>query len=178
MSEEKVKQQDDFFLIDDDDDDSMENKYLSFKVGLESFCIEIKKVIQIVQMQKISTIPEVPDFIKGVINLRGKVFPVIDLHLRFGQEEVAYNDRTCIIVVNVEEVYFGFIVDTVDEVLYITEDAIQEAPGFRSSEEKNKYIKGLGKVNEEVIIILDIEKIVEREKIIEFTAEAKAEAVQ
>lgn len=101
------------------DDSSLKDKYLTFKVHDEDYGIEIRYVIEIIGIQKITQIPDMPSFIKGVINLRGRVIPLIDIRLRFNLEEIEYGNRTCIVVVAVGDAYFGLIVDTVSEVVDI-----------------------------------------------------------
>jgi len=148
-----------FDTLDDEDADSMMDKYMTFKVGGEIFGIAIEFILEIVELQKITDVPDMPQYVKGVINLRGKIIPVIDLRLRFGIEEIEYGDRTCIIITEINNTAVGFIVDTVNEVVNITENNISPPPDFKSAEGKDKYIKGLGKVGEEVKIILDVEKL-------------------
>lgn len=151
---------DDFFTaVDDEDDDSMENKYMTFRVGDESFGIDIKYILEIIELQKITEVPDMPVFTKGVINLRGKIIPVMDLRLRFKLEKREYDDRTCIIVTDINNTPVGFVVDTVEEVSNITGDNIEPPPKFKAIEGKERYIKGLGKIGDDVKIILDIEKI-------------------
>src|SRR3990172_5823963 len=103
--------------IEEIDEDTQEGKYLTFTMGKEEYGIEIHNVTEIIGIQSITDLPDTPDFVKGVINLRGKVIPVLDVRLRFKMEEKAYNDRTCIIVVNIRNMSVGLIVDTVSEVL-------------------------------------------------------------
>lgn len=155
--------EDDLLLVtDEDDENSQENKYLLFNLGDEVYGIEILHVTDIIEMQKITEVPDMPNFIKGVINLRGKVIPVMDLRLRFGIPEREYDDRTCIIVVNIDNQAIGFIVDTVAEVHDIYEKDISPAPNFKSDSGKEQYISGLGKIGEEVKILLDVKRILGR----------------
>ncbi len=104
-----------------------------------------------------------PNFVKGVINLRGKVIPAVDLRLRFGMEEREYDDRTCIVIVSVNESTIGLIVDIVSEVHEIGKEDMGPPPSFKSSSGKEQYIAGLAKRGEEVKIILDVEKIISNE---------------
>jgi len=160
MAEQILKEhEDDMFLTDDEDEDSMTDKYMTFKIADEYFGIAIQNILEIVELQKITEVPDMPVFVKGVINLRGKIIPVIDLRIRFHIEEKEYNDRTCIIITEINGTAVGFIVDEVDEVADIPEKNISEPPDFKSADGKEKYIKGLGKVGEEVKIILNIEKL-------------------
>ncbi|WP_233143038.1 chemotaxis protein CheW [Marispirochaeta aestuarii] len=166
MAEEKYRQidDDDMFLVDDEDEQYQENKYLLFNIGKEIYGINIMVVTDIIELQKITEVPDMPDYIKGVINLRGKVIPVMDLRLRFGMEPRAYDDRTCIIIVHVENTSIGFIVDTVSEVKDIRESDIDPPPSFKKHAARDRYISGLGKVDEEVRILLDVKKILEQDE--------------
>lgn len=135
-----------------------ENKYLSFKLGKEEYGINIKYITEIIGLQNITHLPELPVYVKGVINLRGKVIPVIDVRLRFGKEERAYDERTCMIVTHINEMSVGLIVDMVSEVLDIASKQIDPPPKMSKSAE-SRFIQGLGKVEEEVKIILDINNL-------------------
>jgi purine-binding chemotaxis protein CheW len=112
-------------------------KYLTFSLKEEEYGIGILKVKEIIGMMPITSVPRTPDFVKGVINLRGKVIPVVDLRLKFSMESISYTDRTCIIVVEIESdaatVFIGIVVDAVSEVLNITERDIEETPTFGTS---------------------------------------------
>lgn len=165
MSEQSIRNQiEETFYIDDDEDvDTQENKYMLFNIAEEVYGIDIIHVLEIIEVQKITEIPDMPDYIKGVINLRGKIIPVMDMRLRFGMEERSYDDRTCIIIVKVNDTAIGFIVDTVAEVQTITRDNIDPPPQFRSKKMRDKYLKGIGKVGDEVKILLDAEKIIFKE---------------
>jgi purine-binding chemotaxis protein CheW len=169
MSEELQKNQviddDDLFLADDDDENTMENKYLLFNLGKEVYGIGIAFVRDIIELQPITNVPDMPNYVKGVINLRGNVIPVIDLRLRFGLEAREYDDRTCIIIVNNESMSTGLIVDTVAEVDEIPRSDVDEPPKFKSNTGKERYISGLGKVNDEVKILLNVEKILTDENL-------------
>lgn len=151
---------DDIFLVDDDDENQNDNKYLLFNLGNEIFGLKISSIIQIVEMQKITEVPDMPPYIKGVINRRGKVIPLMDLRLRFEMEGREYDDRNCIIIVSVHESFIGFIVDTVAEVHNIDESNIEPSPNFKNDSVNDRYISGLGKVGDEVKILLDVEKII------------------
>ncbi|HMA99507.1 MAG TPA: chemotaxis protein CheW [Spirochaetota bacterium] len=139
--------------------DAQADKYMLFKIADEVYGIGIKSITEIIELQKITHVPDMPDYIKGVINLRGKVIPVMDIRLRFGMPERDYDDRTCIIIVNINDTSIGFLVDTVAEVHDIPEKNIEPAPDFKDNQARNNYIAGLGKVGEEVKILLDAEKM-------------------
>ena len=147
--------------IDDDNEDTQANKYLFFRIGQESYGIGISHIIEIIELQRISAVPDMPRYVKGVINLRGKAIPIIDLRLRFGLPERAYDDRNCIVVTEIEEVLIGFVVDTVEEVVEIAEGQIEPAPRFNTASGQEQYLSGLGKVGEEVKILLDVGKLME-----------------
>ncbi|MFQ5649175.1 MAG: chemotaxis protein CheW [bacterium] len=144
--------------VEDVQEDTQEGKFLTFALGNEEYGIEIRNVTEIIGIQKITDLPDTPHFVKGVINLRGKVIPVIDVRLRFGLEELEYNDRTCIIVVNIRNMTVGLIVDTVSEVMDISERDV-EAPPKVNTTAGARYIQGLGKVGDDVKILLDTHKL-------------------
>ena len=154
----------DLFIEDDEDDDNQSNKYLMFNLGSEEYGIDITRITAIEELPQITTIPDMPNFVKGVINLRGKVIPAVDLRLRFGLEEREYDDRTCIIIVSVDESTIGLIVDIVSEVHEIEKNDIGPPPSFKNLSGKEQYIEGLAKKGEEVKIILDVEKIISNEE--------------
>lgn len=154
---------DDRLVVDDDDwgdeEDTQKNKYLTFHMNGESFAIAIAHVMQIIGgIQPITSVPDRADYEKGVINLRGKVVPVIDVRLRFALPEASYTDRTCIVVLNVEEKTAGLIVDEVAEVMDIPEESIS-APPDSGNRQKNRFILGMGLIGEQVKIILDVNKL-------------------
>jgi len=139
-----------------------EGKYLTFSLAKEEYGIGILKVREIIGLMPVTTIPQAPHFVKGVINLRGKVIPVIDLRLRFGIEEVEPTDRTCIIVVEVQgpsgQIQMGLVVDSVSEVINIKAEDIEETPSFGAALESD-YILGMAKINGGVKILLEIDKV-------------------
>jgi purine-binding chemotaxis protein CheW len=146
-------------ILSDEEDNNQEDKYLLFKLGGEEYGVSIYRIQSIEELQKIIAVPDMPEYVKGVINLRGKVVPVIDLRLRFGFEEKEYDDRTCIIIIQVEGSVIGLIVDTVSEVHDIPKANIDPAPEFKRKEGTGRYIQGLGKIKDEVKILLDVSKI-------------------
>lgn len=141
-----------------EEDDSMKNRYLTFRVGNEDYGIEILYVTEIVGMQKVTEVPDMPDFVKGVINLRGQVIPVIDVRTRFQLESRQYDDRTCAIVVNIDATVIGLIVDSVDEVLNIPDQEISPPPTINESW-SCRFITGMGKVDGKVKILLEVGKL-------------------
>lgn len=161
MTEEDLNYDNNDFM-EEEVEDTQKNRFITFAISDEEYGIEIKNVIEIIGIYKITPIPETESFVRGVINLRGKVIPVIDVRLRFGMEFREYDARTCTIVVNIDGLLIGFIVDTIDEVLEILEENIDPASGF-SQGKKGKFVVGMGKVNDKVIILLDVEKLLSEE---------------
>ncbi|HDQ13665.1 MAG TPA: purine-binding chemotaxis protein CheW [Sediminispirochaeta sp.] len=135
------------------------------RISDEDYGIDISYVTDIIELQKITEVPDMPDYVKGVINLRGQVIPVIDLRIRFGMEVKEYDDRTVITVVKVADQSVGFIVDTATEVQEIPVKQIEAAPTFQTTKRGRNFISGLGKVGEEVKILLDVTKLVEDQSI-------------
>lgn len=138
--------------------DTQKGRFLTFSLGKERYGIEICHVTEIIGMQTITGIPELPDYIKGIINLRGKIIPVMDFRLLFKKEPMEYNDRSCIVVVEIENTSVGLIVDSISEVLAISEENIVPPPKL-SFEANRKYIKAIGTVSNLVILILDCNKL-------------------
>ena len=166
MSENrKAEAQDELLTDDEDNEDTQANKYLFFKIGKESYGIGIRHVIEIIELQVISLVPDLPDYVKGVINLHGKVIPIVDLRLRFDMEERAYDNRTCIIITEVDHILVGCLVDTVEEVMEILEKNIEPPPKFKTISGRDQYISGMGKVGEAIKILIDVEKIVRDENL-------------
>lgn len=140
--------------------DAQMGMYMTFKSGNEYFGLKIQYVSEIIQFQTITAIPETEDYIKGLINLRGKVIPVIDVRLRFKQQPFEYNDRTCIIVINVKSMLVGLIVEKIAEVVDIKEENILPPPKIgRNDKTHNKYVYGIGKVGDSVKLLLDPDKL-------------------
>src|SRR6056297_2340911 len=142
-------------------------KYLTFNLGDEGYGLEILKVQEIIGMQEITKIPRTPDYVKGVINLRGKVIPVIDLRLKFGMAEQELTRKTCIIVVQVTRgdasLIMGIVVDEVSEVLEISGDQIEAAPSLGTQVDTH-FITGMAKTETAVKILLDIDKVLSAEE--------------
>lgn len=146
------------------EEDTQQDRYLTFSLGNQIFGIEIRYVTEIIGIQPITEVPEMPDYVKGIINLRGKIIPVIDVRLKFRKEPAEYNDRTCIIVIDIHEISIGLIVDNVAEVLTITEENIVPPPDYRTGFQ-NRYIKGIGKSDKEVKLLLDCDKLLKEEEL-------------
>ena len=140
------------------EEDTQKDRYLTFSISSESFGVDIRYVTEIIGIQPVTIIPEVPDYVKGIINLRGKIIPVIDIRLKFKKEAVAYDDRTCIIVVDVDNLTAGFIVDNVTEVITITGEDIVPPPEYKECFQNN-YIKNIGKTPNGIKLLLDCKMI-------------------
>lgn len=149
-------------------EDTLKGRFLSFSFGEEVFALEIKYVTEIIGMQQITPVPEVPDYLKGIINLRGKVIPVVDMRIRFKKPTADYTDRTCIIVVDIEDTSVGLIVDNVEEVLSIADESIVPPPDSKTGVQ-NRYIKGIGIVDNKVILLLDCARLLSDYEIAEIS---------
>ncbi|MBF0530052.1 MAG: purine-binding chemotaxis protein CheW [Deltaproteobacteria bacterium] len=143
---------------DEEDEDTQKDKYLTFSLGDEEYGIEIQYVIEVIGLQKITHIPDMPDFVKGVINLRGQVIPVMDVRTRFKMPIKEHDDRTCVIVVNIQDTSIGLVVDEVSEVMDIPAERVEDPPRINQRDSR-RLIQGLGKVNDEVKILLDVHKL-------------------
>jgi len=148
--------------------DGREGKYLTFTLAGEEYGIGILKIREIIGMMPITSVPQAPDFVKGVINLRGKVISVIDLRLRFGMPAMDYTERTCIIVVQIDlqatTLNIGIVVDSVSEVLNITGGNIENTPAF-GTQLNTDYILGMAKIEGGVKILLDIDRVLSTQEI-------------
>lgn len=147
------------------DEDTQKGKILTFSLGSEAYGLEIQYVTEIIGIQEITEVPELPEYIRGIINLRGKIIPVMDVRLRFKKSLNEYNDRTCIIVVDIQDISVGLIVDTVSEVITIQDQDIVPPPELNRGS-NNRYIKGIGKVGNEVKLLLDCNKLLNDEDVI------------
>ncbi len=140
----------------------LSGKYLTFALGAEEYGLPVLKVREIIKMMDITLVPQVPDHVKGVINLRGKVIPVVDLRLKFGFPSQDYTERTCIIVVEVamqaSKVMMGIVVDAVSEELNIGPEEIEQTPEF-GERVSTDYMKGIAKVKGTVKILLDLDRV-------------------
>ncbi len=141
-----------------------EGKFLTFALSNEEYGIEILKVREIMGIMEITPVPQTPDYMKGVINLRGKVIPIIDLRLKFAMPEVEHTKETCIIVAEVGTAQVGVIVDNVSEVTDIKGEDIEESPNFGQEIDTN-FIMGLGKTKKKIVILLDIERVLTIEEL-------------
>ena len=152
---------------------SLAGKYLTFKLDVEEFGLEILKVQEIIKMMDITRVPRTPAFVRGVINLRGKVIPVVDLRLKFEMDRREETDKTCIIVVTVRRgggsVVMGIIVDEVSEVLDVAGGSIEPAPEFWGTVDTS-FILGMGKVGDRVVTLLDVDKVLSSSDLAEVAA--------
>ena len=143
-------------------------KYLTFKLADEEYGLEILKVHEIIGIMNVTRVPKTPDFVRGVINLRGKVIPIVDLRLKFEMEGREATDRTCIIVVQIErgnqQTTMGIVVDEVSEVTDIKADQIEAPPAF-GARINTDFLLGMGKVGEKVVLMLDINQVLSEDEI-------------
>jgi len=153
---------------DHDASNPRERKYLSFPLGSEEYGIGIIKVKEIIGMIQVTRLPQTPDYVKGVINLRGKVISVIDLRLRFGMNSIDYSDRTCIVVVEIDSnsgsLRIGIVADSVSEVLNIRRADIEDTPSFGMTL-STQYILGIAKTTGTVRILLDIDRVLNSDEL-------------
>ncbi len=149
--------------IDEQDEDTQKDKFLTFLLGKEFYGMEIRHVTEIIGIQPITEVPELPEYIRGIINLRGKIIPVVDVRLRFKKPFKEYNDRTCVIVIDIDELSAGLIVDSVSEVIKIPEWDIVPPPDITKT--GNRFIKGIGKVDNNVKMLLDCEKLLNEDDV-------------
>lgn len=160
-------------MMEEEGEDTQYGKYLTFVIGDEEYGIGIRHVTEIIGIQRITDMPDVAHYIKGVINLRGKVIPVIDIRIRFGLPERDYDERTCIIVVHLEGTAVGLIVDSVSEVIDIPDDEIEHPPQVNRGS-GSQFIEGLGKVEQEVKILLNIQRLLYDEELEKVAGKADA----
>lgn len=161
-------------LLDDDqldelDEDTQKDKYLTFRLAQEDYGLELRHVTEIVVIQKITEVPDLPAFVKGVINLRGQVIPVLDVRARFHLPERLYDERTCVVVVNIGDTAVGLIVDTVNEVLTIPAANLCPPPKLAKGRSA-RFIQSLGKVGDDVKILLDVNKLLFDEELAQLEA--------
>ena len=139
------------------DEDTLKGKYLIFSMGNELYGMEIRYITEIIGIQPITEVPEMPEYVKGITNLRGKIIPVMDARLRFKKEVREYDDRTCIIVIDTNDISIGLIVDSVSEVIGMRDEDIAPPPEINKG--GHKYIKGIGKAGDTVKLLLDCQRL-------------------
>jgi purine-binding chemotaxis protein CheW len=151
-------------------------KYLSFVLGREEYGLEILKVQEIIGIMDVTRVPRTPTFVRGVVNLRGRVIPVVDLRGKFNMSPAEDTEKTCIIVVQVTHndltVTMGVIVDEVSEVLSFQQEQIEPAPSFGGGMDESEYITGMGKLGKKVVILLDVDRVLKGDEL-----EAMAKAI-
>lgn len=153
--------------IEDDEefDDAQKDRFMTFIIGQQNFGFEILHVTEIVGLDDITEVPDVPHYVKGMINLRGNVIPVIDIRLRFGMDEKEYDERTCVIVVTMDSSTVGMVVDRVNEVSVFREEDISVPPQGGKSNVDGDYIKGMGRQGDKVTILLDMMELLYGDKL-------------
>ncbi|HKK83441.1 MAG TPA: chemotaxis protein CheW [Atribacterota bacterium] len=155
------------------------NSYLTFKLGEEEFGAHVSQVLNILEMTKITEVPKSPEYMKGVINLRGMVLPVIDTRIKFSMPETEYTNNTCIIVMDIDDgndtVHIGAIVDEVLSVIEIEESQIEPPPGI-GSKYKSEFIYGMAKIEENFVMLLDMQKVLNAEELSEITDKSEAQS--
>ncbi|MFA5340358.1 MAG: chemotaxis protein CheW [Clostridia bacterium] len=151
-------------LLNEMNENSSRDMYLTFKIEEEEYGFDISSVTEIVGMQPVTPIPEAANYIKGIINLRGRIIPVIDLRLKFGKPEKEYNERTCIIVISYGDMTIGFIVDNVSEVITLKEDQLVPLPSYGKDLTSN-YVKTIGKADNGIKLLLDCNRIIRSDEL-------------
>ena len=145
-------------FVSEQEEDTLQNRYLIFSLASEEYALEIRHVTEIVGLQPITFLPEMPGYIKGIINLRGSIVPIMDLRLRFGKESREYDERTCIVICRMEDINIGLIVDRVSEVCTIPAEDVAPTPAVKK--DSHRFVKGVCKTDGKVKLILDSHKIV------------------
>ncbi|HBS06314.1 MAG TPA: chemotaxis protein CheW [Leptospiraceae bacterium] len=155
----------DLDIFDEEDDleeeELLTDKYLSFALGDRHFAVPVAAVIEMVAFQDYTELPEMPDFVIGVINLRGRIIPLFDLRIRFSMDTVEYTERTCIIIAEVQGKLVGLVVDAILDVEYIPEDEVRPAPSFEG-DAISEFVNGIGKTRDQVRILLNLEDLLRK----------------
>lgn len=144
--------------INTQEEDTLSNRYLSFLIDKQSYALELKDIVEIIGIQKITEIPNIKSYIEGVINLRGSIVPIINIRKRFKKELIDFDEKTCIIIINTEQTEIGLIVDEVSEVLNIDEELLSPKPVTHKGSE-SRFIMNVARVNQEVKIVLSAEAL-------------------
>jgi len=147
-----------------EEEDTQRGRFLTFTLEDNVYGLPIRFVTEIIGIQVATKVPETPDYVKGIINLRGRIIPLIDVRLKFGKEGIPYNERTCIIVIDVNAVAVGLIVDMVDDVLTLDDSQIALPPSGGALGFENRYIEGIGKAGDTVLLLLDAEKLLKADE--------------
>jgi len=154
--------------IDDtayEDDDMTRDRYLCFALEEQSFAVPITAVREIVEMQEITPVPHMPEYLRGVVNLRGQIIPIIDLRLRLNMEFREYDRRTCIVIVAYEDKQIGLVVDRMDEVVHFDEDHREPAPDYRDEHGLHRFVGGVGRRDDRVVMLLDSDMILAQSQV-------------
>lgn len=150
---------------------SRTGKYLTFRLGGEGYGVEVLKIKEIIRMQRVTPVPHLPPYMQGIINLRGKVIPVIDLRIKFGLENREVTERTCVVVVQIRLqednrlAPVGMIVDAVEEVMNISDEQVEDNPDLGSTLE-NRFIEGLAKLDDVIITLLNIDRLIREDDVL------------
>ena len=155
--------------IDEDSQDTMEDLYIIFFIDGREYGIEIRYLIEIIAFQPVTFVPNLPKYVKGVLNLRGKIIPVLDVRIRFGMPSIDYTENTCILIVNFNNLSASLIVDGVKEVLRITKDNIEPSPGFEEANVE-RFVDSIGKSGDTLKILINVEKFIHEKDIKEIIA--------
>ena len=144
-------------------DGTLDGRFLTFQVGKETFGIEIRYVVEIVGLQPVTEMPEMPEYIIGIIDLRGKIVPVMDVRLRFKMSAKDYDDRTSIIIIEMNGTTIGLVIDNVAEVVRIDDDQILKMPEM-GSEDNCGYVKNIGRIDDQIVLLIDSDKLLTYEE--------------
>ncbi|MDR3072356.1 MAG: chemotaxis protein CheW, partial [Clostridiales Family XIII bacterium] len=139
-------------------------KYLTFRIADNVYGIPIRCVREIIGIQDSTRVPGTPDYVKGIINLRGKIIPLVDIRLKFGKEEISYDERTCVIVVEAYGMAVGFIVDHVEDVLTIVDENISPLQ-ITAEKDEDRYVEAIGTIGEQVQLLLDVERLIKGDEL-------------
>lgn len=156
--------------IEEQEEDTLKGKYLIFLMGNEMYGMEIRYITEIIGIQPITEVPEMPEYVKGITNLRGKIIPVMDVRLRFKKAAREYDDRTCIIVLDMNDIAIGLVVDSVAEVIAIEDEDIAPPPELNKG--GHTYIKGIGKAGGSVKLLLDCQKLLTDDELLSLSGMA------
>jgi len=148
----------------EEEEDTQRGRFLTFTIEDNVYGLPIRFVREIIGTHIATKVPETPDYVKGIINLRGRIIPLIDVRLKFGKEEIPYTERTCIIVIDVNSIAVGLIVDKVDDVLTLEDHQIAPPPAGGTLGYENRYLEAIGKTEETVLLLLDAEKLLRTEE--------------
>ena len=155
--------------IEEDSQDTMEDLYIIFFIDGREYGIEIRYLIEIIAFQPVTFVPNLPKYVKGVLNLRGKIIPVLDVRTRFGMPSIDYTENTCILILNFNNLSASLIVDGVKEVLKITKDNIEPSPGFEEANVE-RFVDSIGKSGDTLKILINVEKFIHEKDIKEIIA--------